>query len=183
MQKKNGLSDEELVQRAQKGSQDAFAELYERYLPGVYARVRFKVPTFEVEDITQEIFIATVKGLSQFKGEAKFSTWLWTLTSRKIADYYRSSRYTLARKSEEVDAVEQTARTNNNQSEHPQDERLVVECALGKLPAVYQEILLMRFVDEIPFSEIASQKGQTLEAVKSLFRRSVAALRKEMEQT
>jgi RNA polymerase sigma-70 factor, ECF subfamily len=180
MQKKLAVSDEELVRRAQMGNQEAFTELYERYLPGVYSRVRFKIPTVEVEDITQEIFIAVMKSLGQFKGEAKFSTWLWTLTSRKIADYYRSSGYALAKNSREEEAADQPVRTGRV---YPvQDEHFTVVCALERLPVGYQEIILMRFVDGIPFDEIARQKGQSLEAVKSLFRRSVAALRREMEQ-
>jgi hypothetical protein len=69
-------SDEELARSAQQGKQDAFVMLYERYFPNVLARVRFKVPENDVEDVTQEIFIAVMKSLGGFKGQAKFSTWL-----------------------------------------------------------------------------------------------------------
>jgi RNA polymerase sigma-70 factor, ECF subfamily len=180
MQNNLALNDEELIRHARMGREDAFTELYKRYLPSVYARVRFKVPEEEAEDITQEIFIAAMKSLHRFQGQSKFSTWLWTLTNRKIADYYRSSKYFIARNSEQEEAVERGSIASSRSASSYQEDLLAVQNALCKLPENYQEILLLRFIDEIPFSEIARLKGQSLEATKSLFRRSVAALRKEL---
>lgn len=169
-------SDEELVHLAQMGKQDAFTQLYERYLRSVYGRVRMKVPAEDVEDLTQEVFIAVMKSLNQFQGRSKFKTWVWTLTSRKIADYYRS------RKSKHL------AQDINNhiqdsslitQIKEP-DELVIVQAAMRRLPENYQEVILLRFIEEYPFDEIARLNGQSLEAVKSLFRRAMEALRKEM---
>jgi RNA polymerase sigma-70 factor (ECF subfamily) len=174
-------SDEELVRSAQAGQQDAFVLLYERYFPNVFARVRFKVPENDVEDVTQEIFIAVMKSLGSFKGQSKFSTWIWTITNRKIVDYYRSHKSVHI---EQDDYEEVVTRNPSNHTVHVdshQDDLDTVKHALGALPQNYQDILLMRFVDEMPFNEIAVQNGQSLEATKSLFRRSVAALAKRME--
>jgi RNA polymerase sigma-70 factor (ECF subfamily) len=174
-------SDEELVRSAQMGKQDAFVLLYERYFPTVFARVRFKVPENDVEDVTQEIFIAVMKSLKSFKAQSKLSTWIWTITNRKIVDYYRSQKVRL---NEHDDYEEQVTR---NLSNHPrsadsnQDDLETIQQALHMLPQNYQDILLMRFIDEMSFNEIALQSGQSLEATKSLFRRSVAALTKRME--
>ena len=55
----------------------------------MYKRVRFVIPEEDVEDITQEIFIAVMKSLKSFRYEARFSTWLRTLVNRQVADYYR----------------------------------------------------------------------------------------------
>jgi RNA polymerase sigma-70 factor, ECF subfamily len=183
MQKNLAPSDEALVSRAQLGEKDAFTELYRRHLPGVYAWVRFKVPEEEVEDITQEIFIAMMKSLDNFRGQSKFSTWLRSLTGHKIADYYRSNNYRFARNSDGEEAVEKNSGNRErfqNFLNSPQDDLITIKKALGDLPENYQEILLLRFVDDVPFNEIAQQKGQSLDATKSLFRRSVAALRKAM---
>ena len=48
---------------------DAFTALYERYLPTVYKRIRFVIPEEDVDDITQEVFIAVVKSLKSFRYE------------------------------------------------------------------------------------------------------------------
>jgi RNA polymerase sigma-70 factor (ECF subfamily) len=171
-------SDEELVRSAQMGSQDAFVLLYERYFPTVFARVRFKVPESDIEDVTQEIFIAMLKSLGSFKGQSKFSTWIWTITNRKIVDYYRSQ------KAKQDNYEEQVIRNLPNHSgniDHQQDDLATIQYALVELPQNYQDILLMRFVDEMPFNEIALKNRQSLEATKSLFRRSMSALTKKMD--
>jgi RNA polymerase sigma-70 factor, ECF subfamily len=175
------LSDEELALSAQKGKQDAFVQLYERYFPNVLARVRFKVPENDVEDVTQEIFIAVLKSLGSFRGQAKFSTWLWTITNRKIVDYYRSHKSRLTEQDDYEEAVTRNLSNNTTNADSHQDDLVTVQHALGTLPQNYQDILLMRFVDEMPFNEIALHNKQSLEATKSLFRRSVAALAKKME--
>lgn len=175
------LSDEELVRSAQKGKQDAFNLLYERYFPNVLARVRFKVPESDVEDVTQEIFIAVLRSLGSFKGQSKFNTWLWTITNRKIVDYYRSHKPSRIEQDDYEEAMTRNLSDHIGNVDSVQDDLVAIQVALGTLPQNYQDILLMRFVDEIPFNEIALQNGQSLEATKSLFRRSVAALAKKLE--
>ena len=62
------------------------------------------------------------------------------------------------------------------------DDCIVVRQALRKLPEKYTDILLLRFAEGLRFQEIAEMQGQSLDATKSLFRRAVAALQKQMEE-
>ncbi len=172
-------SDEELIKSAQMGRQDAFIEIYERYFPIVHRRVCYKIPADDVEDVTQEIFLSVMKSLNSFKGEAKFSTWIWTLTSRKIADYYRS-RKPAAIKADDIEMLDGMMNNQSRSQHQKQDEKMLVDAALRKLPGNYQEILEMRFVDGLPFMDIAKMKNQSLEATKSLFRRAMISLRKTL---
>jgi RNA polymerase sigma factor (sigma-70 family) len=174
-------SDEELIRSAQKGAEDAFVLLYERYFPNVIARVRFKIPESDVEDVTQEIFIAMLKSLGSFKGQSRFSTWIWTITNRKIVDYYRSRKVGSSERDEFEKLVTRSSSNHAENTDHQRDDLVSIQSALSKLPQNYQDILLMRFVDDMPFNEIALQNGQSLEATKSLFRRSMAALTKILE--
>ena len=177
--------DEELVRLAQAGSLDAFTDLYQRYLPVVYNRVRYVVPEREVEDVVQEVFITLLKALKSYRGNAKFSTWLRTLTNRRIVDYYRRR----SRTEIQLDAERNEAET----SLAPQlrvtteataaEDRVVLRQMLRALPESYQEVILLRFAEELPFDEIARLRGQSLEATKSLFRRALAALRKQVGET
>jgi len=177
----NILSDEELAHLAKMGKQDAFGLLYERLLPAVYARVRFKIPGPDVEDVTQEVFIAILKSLHNFRGQSKFSTWMRTITNRKIVDYHRSKSVKLV-ENPDYENISDESHGSQFQVAKRQDDLASVQHALLQLPQNYQDILLMRFVDELPFSEIARQNSQTLEATKSLFRRSVAALAEKMQE-
>ena len=83
------LLDEDLIRAAQEGRLDAFTALYELYLPMVYNRVCYVIPVEDVDDVTQEIFIAVMRSLRTFRFQARFSTWLRTLVNRQVADYYR----------------------------------------------------------------------------------------------
>jgi RNA polymerase sigma-70 factor (ECF subfamily) len=175
------LNDEELAQLAKMGKQDAFAALYERFLPSVYARVRFKIPEADVEDVTQEIFIAVLKSLHSFRAQSKFGTWVRTITNRKIVDYHRTKSVTQV---EHQDYENLPGNEHHTQAEFSsqQDDLASIQHALLKLPQNYQDIILMRFVDDMPFSEIARHNGQSIEATKSLFRRSIAALSEKMQE-
>lgn len=172
--------DEDLVRTAQEGLLEAFSTLYERYLPRVFRRVYCVIPEGDVEDVTQEVFIAVMKSLPSFRYESRFSTWLRTLVNRQVADYYRK------RNKQEIllddipganpDRFLIPERKNHEQG---WDELIIIRRALGKLPEHYQEIILLRFVEGLQFNEIAEERGQSLEATKSLYRRAIAALSQE----
>ncbi len=174
-------SDEELAQLTKMGSQEAFDLLYERLLPSVYARVRFKIPEPDVEDVTQEIFIAILKSLGNFRGQAKFRTWIRTITNRKIADYHRSKQPD-STDQQDYEYVFREIHENHRETQAKQDNLESLQRGLSKLPQSYQDILLMRFVDNMPFNEISRQNGQSLEATKSLFRRAIAALSEKIQE-
>lgn len=164
-------NEDELVQSAQRGALEAFTALYEHYFPIVYKRVCYIVPDEDVEDVTQDVFIAAIRSLKGFRGEARFGTWLRTITNRQIAGYYRSRHHP------------ETPLTDNlhaTQDGIASDEAIVLKQAFRKLPQAYREILLLRFAENMSFQEIAHLQGRSLEAVKSLFRRAMAALQKQV---
>lgn len=175
------LADEELIRRAQRGDLDAFTALYDRYLPVVYRRVRYVIPERDVEDVTQEIFIAVMRSLQSFKRQAKFSTWLRTLVNRRVADYYRQRRSVEAQESVDLnDTGEYLKPAAGSHNPLSADDKIALRNAINSLPEQYQDILLLRFAEGLRFHEIAVHNGQSLEATKSLFRRAIAALRAEM---
>jgi RNA polymerase sigma-70 factor (ECF subfamily) len=172
-------SDAELIGRIVAGHHEAFTMLYERHLPSVYNRVRYRIPESDVEDVTQEVFITALRSLKSFKGNAQFSTWLRTLTNRRVADFYRSKDVTetqsepLRGEGEAVRAEQLTVDSKVTVA----DDKIILREALVKLPDHYQEILLLRFAKGLKFREIAKILGQSLEGTKSLYRRAMEALR------
>ena len=175
-------SDEDLIRQVQKGDMEAFNSLYTRHLPLVYNRVRYRIPTTDVEDVTQEVFITVVKSLKGFKGNSSFKTWLRTLTNRRVADYYRQ------RKEQEVQLSEPLTDMNpgafpglsTEDNTESMDNQLLIRDALTALPEHYQDILLLRFAEGLKFQDIARADGRSLEATKSLFRRAMEAVRTQL---
>jgi RNA polymerase sigma-70 factor (ECF subfamily) len=165
------LDEEELVRSAQQGKLEAFTALYEHYFPIVYNRIRYLAPDEDIEDIAQEVFISTMRSIKGFRGEAKFGTWLRTLTSRQVADYYR-------RRHRPETPLDESLRAPHDPA--VSEEALLLRQAFRKLPPKYREILLLRFAESMPFKEIALLQGHSLEATKSLFRRAISALHKQV---
>jgi RNA polymerase sigma-70 factor, ECF subfamily len=171
--------DEDLIRQFNDGNKEAFDLLYQRYLPSVYKRVRYVVPESDIEDVTQEIFIAALKSLSTFRGDSQFGTWLRTLTNYKVAEFYRKR----SRKQEPLLAsLSEAAGKTDGSATWMMEERIHIQRALHKLPENYREIILLRFAEELQFNEIADLLDQNLEATKSLFRRAIAALRNHLDE-
>ena len=175
---RSAVSDEHLIQRFKQGDLDSFGSLYERHLPTVFNRVRYVIPEADVEDVTQEVFIAAMKSLNAFRGESLFSTWLRALTNFKVAEYYRrKNRKQVPR---EAPIIEAEMLPDESADLHPED-RIALRKSLASLPEKYQDVILLRFADGMQFDEIAKTMHSNLETTKSLFRRAVAALRKKLE--
>lgn len=173
-------SDEQLAKGAQAGDREAFFTLYERYLQRVTNRVRSKVPRQDVEDVTQDVFVALVRSLDHYEQRSRFNTWVYTITSRQIADYYRRRQ----RKEAPGELVDLDSLIESGPLAEPEDtnrdDRAHMRQALDTLPEHYQSVILLRFADGLSFAEIAVERGQSLEAVKSLHRRALQALREAM---
>ena len=179
----SNMSDEQLVQQIVQGNLQAFDLLYGRYVKLVYSRVRYTTPATDVEDVTQEIFIAMLDSLPSFRADAKFSTWLFTLTKNKVAENYRKR----SRKKEtmQVDLeyadLEPVEQSRDLRKTSTLDDRITIRHALNNIHRTYREVLLLRFANDMKLNEIAEYLDKGEEATKSLFRRAMSALKKELE--
>ena len=172
-------SDEVLIKRFNDGNKDAFDMLYTRHVSNVFKRVRYVVPESDVEDITQEVFIAAMKSLASFRGDSQFATWLRTLTNHKIAEFYRKR----GRKQEPpLSPISDAFGKMDGNTSKMMEERIYIQKALNQLPENYREVILLRFAENMQFSQIAELQNQNLEATKSLFRRAIAALRNLLDE-
>lgn len=169
----HSVSDEHLIEQIVQGDLLAFESLYHRHVKVVYNRVRYTVPETDVEDVTQEVFIAVFGSLQKFRGEAQFKTWLRKLIKNKVAEYYR--RRSRKKEMMQVDLVQAE---NQSDHHHPssEEDRIVLQSILMTLPDLYCEVILLRFAEDMPFNEIAGCLKKKPEAVKSLYRRAMAAL-------
>ena len=172
------ISDETLIRQFKDGQAEAFNALYARHVSSVYRRVCYVVPSEDVEDVTQEVFIAALQSLGSFRGESQFSTWLRTLTNYKVAEFYRKRN----RKKEAPQApLSEADQRRAGGPGRAEEEQIQLQNALNQLPESYREVLLLRFAEGLQFHQIPGLTGQNLEATKSLFRRAVAKLRLFLE--
>src|SRR6266581_4508028 len=84
------LSDQELMRIVQAGDLSPASEIYDRYSGPVYNfAYRFLRNSEAAEDATQEVFMKVIKHAGQYKSDAKFSTWLFTITANWCRDHMR----------------------------------------------------------------------------------------------
>jgi RNA polymerase sigma-70 factor (ECF subfamily) len=172
------ISDEILIRQFKDGDQEAFNMLYHRHITNVYKRVRYIVPEAEVEDVTQEVFIAAMNSLGSFRGDSQFGTWLRTLTNHKVAEFYRKR----SRKQEpQLAPLSDAFGKMEGSTSKMMEERIYIQKALSQLPENYREVIMLRFAEDLQFNEIAEIMHQNIEATKSLFRRAIVALRNQLD--
>jgi RNA polymerase sigma-70 factor (ECF subfamily) len=176
MSKHNSLSDEALAKMTQDGNRAAFETLCDRHLSSVYNRLRALLPAEVVEDVTQEVFVAVLRGIQDYRGNSLFRTWLAAIIRHKVADFYRQ-------RSRQPEVVPLAGDGDDPVAPDTWEERALVQAALQRLPAHYQEVLLLRFAEGKPFDQIAGVLGISLEATKSRYRRAVAAVAQEIGLT
>ena len=88
-----GQPDEEIIGRILKGDQSAFTPLVERYQNYVFTLVlRFTENREDAEEIAQDVFVKAYRSLADFRGDSKFSTWLFTITRTTCLSFLRKKK-------------------------------------------------------------------------------------------
>jgi RNA polymerase sigma-70 factor (ECF subfamily) len=88
-----GLGDNEIISRVLKGEQNAYAELVNRYQAYVFTLTLRMIKSREdAEEVAQDVFIKAYRSLADFRGESKFSTWLYTIANTTSITFLRKKK-------------------------------------------------------------------------------------------
>ena len=164
-----------IVRKVLQGDVNAFEKLVTEYERAVYAIAQRMNGNAEVAaDMTQETFIKAYNSLSSFRGDSKFSVWLYRIANNVCLDFLRSrSRKPTVSLSAEDDDGEETQLDIADESQSPE---LLLESALTRdavrrgldsLPPDYKQILLLREIQGLSYEEIAAALGIESGTVKS----------------
>ncbi len=156
---------------------EAFAVLYQRYLPRVYRYLYLRLGNqHDSEDITSQVFIETLEGLRRhrYKENGCFPAWLFTIVRRRLVDF-RRQRMPIPldeRESSGSDLLDQIQADENVKR---------LSSLLADLDEEKQELLRLRFAAELSFAEIAALENQSEAAVKMTVYRAIDWFRKHWE--
>jgi len=163
------VADEELAARAAAGDASAFETLVGRHEARVY-RLAYRLTGSDADarDVLQDAFLAAYRGLASFRGAARFSTWLYRITTNAALMHRRARRRRPTESLEEylprfdargqhapeVAELEAASRVDDLLDE----KRLAAEAraALERLPDLYREVFVLRDLEELDTSEVAS---------------------------
>lgn len=166
-----------LVQRAQGGDSDAFAQIYDRYVDVVYRYVYYRIgDRSQAEDFTSETFVRALRRLDSFTYRGRdLGAWLITIARNIVFDHVKSSRYRLEVVTEEIDDASHVQQG----PEHAVLEKLEsvrLLRSVKRLGSEQQECIVLRFFQELSVAETAQIMGKNDGAIKALQHRAVRRL-------
>ena len=178
------MTEQELVSAAQKGDQDAFAQLVERSEGKLYnLAYRMTGSPDDAADLTQEAFLNAWRGLGKFNGQSAFSTWIYRLCSNACIDFLRREKrrstlsMTVDGEDEERQAEVPDERYAPERAFEQKEAQQAVERGLAHLSAEHRQVLVYREMEGLSYGEIAQLTGLEEGTVKSRIARARIALR------
>jgi RNA polymerase sigma-70 factor (ECF subfamily) len=180
-------TDEELVERSVQGDSESFNQLVLRWERSIYALAYRTLGRDEdARDVCQETFLRAYRGLHAFKGQAKFSSWLYRIALNLCRDAMRRERRApLVAVPEGIDPTELAAQ---QPSLAPSVEDLVAQAELGRhvaavmrrLPEDQRTAILLKEYHGLTFQEIAEVTGCPLSTAKTRVYQGLTVLRREL---
>jgi len=185
-------TDEQLMQAYREGNPRAFELLLARHERKVWHFLRRSVGDATLaEDLLQEVFLRVIKASGEWKGEAKFTTWMYAIARNLCVDHARRAVHRDAR------SLDAPTRKDDEASETLHDRladdgrdaegltsdaevRVRIDAAVAALPPDQREVFLLREVMDMPFAEIGAVVGAPEPTVKSRMRYALERLREAL---
>lgn len=175
------IDDAELVVLARDDG-DAFGELYERYLPRIYNYIYYRTGNQQdAEDLTAKVFYRAMAHIENYVDKGvPFQAWLYRIAHNLVANFHRDQS---RRKIIPLDDYVAHALRSEGPDRQTEDreEREQLLAAIRRLPPERQQLLLLKFTQDKSNAEIGEVMERTEGAVKSLYHRTLLALRDELQ--
>jgi RNA polymerase sigma-70 factor, ECF subfamily len=181
-------SDEELVSRSQGGDMESFNQLVKRWERPIYALAYRTLGREEdARDVAQETFLRAFRSIGGFRGQAKFSSWLYRIALNLCRDWMRRDRRApVVQAPEGIDVIELAAEqgpvesiedlvTRRNLSE-------IVQRAMASLSEDQRTTIILKEYQGLTFQEIADLQGCPLSTVKTRLYQGLTVLRRELDR-
>jgi len=167
---------ERLVDKARGGDGDAFGRLYDMHVDRVYRHIYYRVDNnADAEDLTQQVFIKAWQAIGRYRKTASpFLAWLIKISHNLVIDFYRSKKseihidFAIVPTKHETDPALLVENSFNQQE---------IRHVINNLKGDQQQVILMRFIEDFSYSEIAAALGKNEGAVRVILHRGLAKLK------
>jgi RNA polymerase sigma-70 factor (ECF subfamily) len=172
---------EKLVKQSQKGDAEAFALLYDHFITPIYRYIFFKVKKEDVEDLTETLFLKAWENIKKYrkKKNTNFKSWIFRIAHNMVVDHYRLTREhssldtRIKETRRESNPVERADLTLNNDN---------LKEAIGKLKKSYQQVVILKFINDLSNEEISKTLKKSEGSVRILQFRALKALKQALEE-
>jgi RNA polymerase sigma-70 factor, ECF subfamily len=168
------LSDDQLIERTLAGDTDQFSELVRRWERQIYGlSLRMLGRDEDARDVCQETFLAAYRNLNKFRGDAKFSSWLYRIALNACHSRLRRNGGAVEQSLDQEDAsgrrleIADAAAENAGERMHRDQRVTLVRRALQALPSEMRQVIVMKEYEELTFAEIAEVLNLPVSTVKS----------------
>lgn len=181
------VTDEELVQRAQRDDDRSFGELVTRYETKVYSlALKMLRNPEDAEDVLQETFLRAYRGIKSFQGHSTFSTWIYRITANSALMKLRKKQLPTV----SIDDADEREAPINIADWAPgpverlmsEETRKAMEDAIEALPPEFRQVFILRDVEELSNAEVADVLDLSVAAVKSRLHRARLKVRNRLAQ-
>ena len=179
-----GLNDNEIIRLVLGGDHQAYAEIVNRYKDYVFTLVLRIVRNREdAEEIAQDVFVKAYRYLADFKGNSKFTTWLYTIVNNTSISFLRKKRpEVLSMDNEKVYAVAENQDSGMQANQVEQKSKVnMVNRAIALLSPDDAEIITLFYKGEQSLEEIAGILGVEQNTAKVRLHRARTRLKEKME--
>ena len=169
--------EKQYIKEAKRGNKKAFGLLYDHYLPKIYRFIFLKVTNkAEAEDLVHEVFLSAWQNIHNYRYEGfPLSSWLYQIAKNAVIDFYRTSKRNL-----QIEMVDENLLKINSRDSENLDTNLELEkikMVISSLKPDYQDVLIMRFVEDLSHEEIAAAIGKSEGAVRLIQHRAIQELK------
>ena len=170
------LHEQLLVLRCQAGDEDAFEELVARYHPRLrYYLRRILLRADHADDVLQEVWLAVFRALPRLADPGALAAWLYRIARDKASVQWRG------RPPERLLDVSDLAEEPSQDSEFRQEDAQEIHASLDQLPPEQREVLVLRFLEDMTYQQIAKVTGCPIGTVRSRLYYAKSALRQAIE--
>lgn len=179
----NGEPDEVLAVRA-RNDRDAFGILYERHVRRIYNYVYYRTGSAaDAEDLTARTFFQALSNLHRYQVQGvPFSAWLFRIAHNLVANWHRDTSRHHATSTDGIAEVIADGRSLHESAELA-EERRELHDVVRRLAPDRQQLLILKYVEQMSTEEIATVMGRSEGAVKALLHRTIKSLRDELNRS
>jgi RNA polymerase sigma-70 factor, ECF subfamily len=176
------FKEEEVLARASQGDKDAFGILYERYVERIYNYVYYRTGNVhDAEDLTARVFYRALHHINKYTDRGvPFSAWLYRIAHNLVANWHRDRFRHQEIPLSDAPTIHYKGAAPEAAIMQTQDQEALLRI-IRHLPPERQHLLILKFVEHLSNAEIGSIMGRSEGAVKSLYHRTLLALRNDLE--
>ncbi len=166
---------EQTLRQAQAGSETALADLYNTYFERIYRFIFYRVSHKETaEDLTEDVFVKIFKKLRDLEQLGAFEGWLFQIARNQVIDYYRRKKQTVP-----LEEIENTLEYETNIVDivNLKTEQTVFIKLLKELSPEQQQVIKLKFLEDIDNDIIAEMMNKTKGAIRVIQHRAIAKLK------